>query len=333
MRCVLVIILALTLASCVRIERNTSQMTTPEQILQRSSHVFIGVIEKHDIMNRVLFRVSGADGARWVVVRMRVRVELVLRGTEPHSAVDIYEAFPTGGLSGDWNNTQDNRRYLFPVRRENNRYHLARDFWRSIYPVNSGRHERLPLDDSRPLWERVALLQWWVQPDRSRAFGDDRYTDPARLFGQWREAKVLRGLLRYPDRDVRLIACEDLLHMSMAQDECWDELKPADRQSLNKFWNMVPPQDSWNENRRFESDAHPRWDEIIRAASLSPDVVNELRLFTTINNSKLRGDFCAKFQKKFPQDTENGCPADRSPPATIVTLDGDVPLKGAWPNP
>jgi hypothetical protein len=261
---------------------------------------------------------------------MRVRLELVLRGAEPHSVVDIYEAFPTGGLSGDWNNPQNNRRYLFPVRRENDRYHLTRDFWRSIYPINSGRHDRLPLDDSKPLWERVALLQWWVKPDRNRAFGDDRYSDPARAFCQWREAKVLRGLLHHPDRDVRLVACEDLLHMSMAQDECWNDLRPVDRQSLNRFWNAVPPEYSWNQNRAFETYAYEVWDRAVGAARLSPEVVDELRLFTTINNSKLRRAFCVKFQQKFPKDAENGCPADRPPPATIVTMDGDLPLTGPW---
>ena len=31
---------------------------TPEQILQRSTHVFIGVIEKHEFPTRLLLRVS-----------------------------------------------------------------------------------------------------------------------------------------------------------------------------------------------------------------------------------------------------------------------------------
>jgi len=180
MRFILVAV-ALVLESCARLTPNTSQMT-PEQMLQRSTHVFIGVIEKHEFPNRLLFRVAGEDAARWRVVDMRIHVETVLRGIESRSTIDVYEAFPTGGVSGDWNLTQDHRRYLFPVRLENGRYHIVRDFWRSIYPVYSGRHRRLPLDDSRPLWERFALLQWWVQPDRSRAFGDDRYTDPGQVF-------------------------------------------------------------------------------------------------------------------------------------------------------
>jgi hypothetical protein len=327
----ILLISPLMLGACARLPRNTNSMTF-DQLLQRSTHVFIGVIEKHEAPNRFLFRVSGEDAAEWRVIDMKVKVEMVLRGVEPRTTIDIYEAFPTGGLSGDWNLTQDNRRYLFPVRLEDGQYHLTRDFWRSIFPVYSGRHDRLPLDDSRPLWERFALLQWWVQPDRSPAFGDDRYTDPAQVFGQWRKAKVLRGLLRHPDKGVRLAACEDLLHMGRAQDECWDSLDPRDRKSLNRFWNMIAPEDSWKQNRAFEGYASQRW-EIVDAAPLTFDAIDELRLFTTINNPALRRKFCAKFQKLFPQDNENGCPAGQPPPATIVTQNGDVPLLGEWPNP
>lgn len=161
---------------------------TPEQLLQQSTHVFIGVIEKHEFPNRFLFRVAGEDAQNWRVIDMKVRVERVLRGAESRPTIDIYEAFPTGGLSGDWNFTQNDRRYIFPVRLDDGRYHLTLDFWRSVFPIYSGRHNRLPLDDSRPLWERFALLQWWVRPDRSRAFGDTRYTDPGLAFadGGWR---------------------------------------------------------------------------------------------------------------------------------------------------
>ena len=320
------------LGSCGRIQRNTSEMT-PEQMLQRSTHVFIGVIEKHEFPNRLLFRVSGEDTGHWRVVNMRVHVELVLRGTEPHPTIDVYEAVPTGGVTGDWNSTEDNRRYLFPVRLENGRYHVVRDFLRSIYPVYSGRHNRLPLDDSRSLWERFALLQWWVHPDRSLAFGQTMYTDPGRVFGRWRMARVLRGLFRHPDSDVRLAACEDLLHMGMAQDECWDTLASKDQQRLNRFWNVVPAQDSWSQNRAFERRAREIWESTTASAELSSGDVDELRLFTTINNSQLRREFCLRFQQRFPQDTNNGCPANRPLPATIVTQDGDIPLVGSWPKP
>jgi hypothetical protein len=331
MRFILVAV-ALMLASCARLQRNTSQMTA-DQMLQRSSHVFIGVIEKHEYPNKLLFRVSGEDAERWRVIDMRVRVEMVLRGSEPRSVIDIYEAIPTGGANANSNSTHDGSRYLFPVRVEGGHYHVVRDVLRSIFPVYSGRHNRLPLDDSRPFWERFALLQWWVQPDRSGAFGDRVYTDPALVFGEWRRAKVLRGLLRHPDADVRLAACEDLLNMRIAQDECWDTLAPMNRQKLTKFYNVFPPEEVWNTNRAFETRAHRGWDQIAGRAELSFEAINKLRLFTTINNPTLRREFCAKFQQQFPQDNENGCPADRPPPATIVTQDGDVPLVGSWPRP
>lgn len=323
----------LTLASCGRIARNGPDTMGSQEILRRSTHVFIGVIERHEHPSKLLIRVTGEDAGKWMVVRMRVRIENVLRGFESRPVVDIYEVFWAGGLMGDWNSTQDNYRYLFPVRWENGRYHLTRDFWRSIYPVYSGSHRRLPLTDASPLWERFALLQWWVQPDRSGAFGETIYTDPGGALGRWRKAKILRGLLHHPDKDVRLAACEDLLHMTFAQDECWDSLEPGDRQKLNQFWNMVPPDEAWNQSRRFLAYTRDRWDQTVAETYRSPDAINDLRLFTTVNDARLRREFCEKFMRRYPADHENGCPADGPPPATIVTEDGDIPLIGAWPKP
>lgn len=319
------------LVSCNHLERNTSDMTA-DQLLQRSTHVFIGVIEKHEYQNRIFFRVTGKNAGRWRVVSMRVRIENVLRGEESRPVVEVYEAFPMVALSGDWNATQDGRRYLFPVRLEHGHYHVSRDFLRSIYPVYSGRHNGLPLDDSGPFWERFSLLQWWVQPDRSPAFGETMYTDPGSTLGRWRLAKILRGLFRHPDRGVRLAACESLLHLSAAQDECWNELAVDDRQRLNRFWNAVPVEFAWNQNRNFERRARERWQSIIKRGMLSDREMDELRLFTAIHNPELRREFCRQFKRHFPGDTENGCPADRVPPATIVTQNGDVPLLGVWPQ-
>jgi hypothetical protein len=328
----LLAIFALMLGACAHITLNTSTMTRDE-LLERSTHVFIGVIEKHEFPNRLLFGVVGPGGSRWRVIGMKVKVEMVLKGVESRTTIDIYEAFPAGGvLSGDWNNTKDNGRYLFPVRLENGRYHVTRDFRRSIFPVHSGRHDRLPANDSRTLWERFALVQWWVQPGRSPGFGFDLYADPGNVFGRWREAKVLRGLLRHPDKEVRLVACEDLLHMGRAQDECWDTLDPSDRQQLNQVWNVGAPEDYWRQNRGFEKVALQWWDDTL-ARDRTLYGMDELRLFTTIHNPGLRREFCARFQKQFPQDSENGCPADRLPPATVVTQDGDIPLVGEWPKP
>lgn len=145
-------------------------------------------------------------------------------------------------------------------------------------------------------------------------------------------AKVLRGLLRHPDKDVRLVACEDLLHIGLAQDECWDSLDSSDRKTLNKFWNMVAPDDAWKQNRNFEKFAQQHWDQLVETAQRFHYAIDELRLFTTINNPRLRREFCAKFHGLFPDDNENGCPADRQPPATVVTENGDIALVGKWPS-
>lgn len=53
-----------------------------------------------------------------------------------------------------------------------------------------------------------------------------------------------------------------------------------------------------------------------------------LRLLTTVNRSILRQKFCRIFIQRFPNDHDNGGPADQPPPATIVTQDGEVPLIG-----
>lgn len=325
------VVMAFTLVSCNQLERSTKEMT-PDQLIDRSTHLFIGVIEKYESQNRLFFRVTGDDAGDWRVIRMQVRIENVLRGRESRPVIDIYEAFPTGALTGNWNATQDQRRYFIPVRLEQGQYHVSRDFWRSIYPIYSGRHDGLPLEDSHPFWERFSLLQWWIQPDRSRAFGDVMYTDPGLVLGRWRLAKILRGLFRHSDKDVRLAACESLSHLGAAQDECWDELTPHERQSLNRFSNAVPPEHSWSQNRNFERQARDHWRSITARGKISAEEKDEMRLDTAINNSQLRREFCTEFERQFPGDRENGCPADRVPPATIVTRNGDIPLVGAWPK-
>jgi hypothetical protein len=57
----------------------------------------------------------------------------------------------------------------------------------------------------------------------------------------------------------------------------------------------------------------------------------ELRDFTTITQPQLRAEFCQAFKKKFPSETDIGCPVEQAFPATIVTENGDVPLVGEWP--
>jgi len=58
----------------------------------------------------------------------------------------------------------------------------------------------------------------------------------------------------------------------------------------------------------------------------------ERRFLTTFNDSRLRAEFCRLYVQEYPGDNDNGYPADRPPPATIVTAEGDVPLIGPWPR-
>lgn len=312
------------------LEFNTSQEMTRDQMLQRATHVFVGVIEKHDLEFSPFFRVPGDNSRYWRILRRTVRVEMVLRGSEQRNVIPIYEIFWTGGTSGDWNLTHNKERCLFLVRLENGRYHVVRDWWRSIFSITSGRHTRLPLDESRPFWERVALMMWWVQPGWAPAFGYFR-NDPGDALTPWRTAKLLRGLFRHPDADLRLAACEGLLHFYYAQDECWEALAPEDRRLLNQYHNVIPPENAWRDNRRWELNAYSQWSELAPRTNLSGEQMSDLRLLTTLNNQRLRREFCRKFQRRFPQDVDNGCPADRPPPATMVTENGDVALTGAWP--
>ena len=177
-----------------------------DEMLARASHIFVGVIQKHRFDSWPFFRLNapGVDPANakyWKILRREVRVEMVLRGIESRKVVDIYEISWTGGASGDWNSTQDGERGLFLVRLENGRYHLVRDWWRSIFPVTSGPHSRLPLDQSRPIWERIALMNSWVESSDSTArivYPYFSYSDPGGALSDWRKVKLLRGLVRRP---------------------------------------------------------------------------------------------------------------------------------------
>jgi hypothetical protein len=192
------LVLALLLTSCnPGFEFNKGDLT-PDQMLDRATHIFIGVIEKHALEFRPFFRIPGDESGFWKVARRRVRIENVLRGEEKRPVVDIYEIFWTGGATGLWNVTTDDGRYLFLVRVENGKYHVVRDWRYSIFPIHSGRHERLPLDNSRPFWERFALLMWWVQPDLKLACGP--YDNPGNALSEWRKVKIWRGLLYHTDR-------------------------------------------------------------------------------------------------------------------------------------
>ena len=301
-------------------------------MLQRATHAFIGVIEDQQFQYSPFLRVPGfpdmdrKEQRYWRVLRRRVHVELLLKGSEPRKEVDVFEIFWTGGASGDWNSTQNNERNLFLVRVENGRYHVVRDWWRSIFPINSGTHGQLPLTDSRPFWERVGLLTWWVKPDRRKPFENIARNDPGQALGLWRTVKLLRGLLRHPDRRLRLCACTKLLFEGLAQDECWDTLNEEDRQQLiadSPGW--LTPESIRKNHEGLVRHATELWNTL-------SDSRDQRRLFTTANDRHIRDKFCREYTRRYPGDLETGCPADKPLPASIVTKDGDVPLLGPWPQ-
>jgi hypothetical protein len=313
---------------------NWSQEMSSEEMLHRASHVFIGVIQKHELEWWPFLRLDlpGTDkaGAKyWKILRRQVRIEMVLRGAESRKVVDVYEIFWTGGTTGNWNSTHDGDRDLFLVRVENGRYHVVRDWWRSIFPVTSGPHFRLPLDDSHPLWERIALMNLWIErsDDRARfSYPYFRYSDPGQALGPWRMAKLERGLVRHPSAGIRVPACRELLLLGTGQDECWEMLSESDRSQLHRSgYRCCSSGDIAAERRAaLELGASWWWTNYTDRDSR--------RLLTTVNVRELRAAICRLYEREYPGDKDTGCPADRPPPATIVTEHGDVPLKGDWPQ-
>jgi len=301
---------------------------TADQMLDRATLVFVGVIERQTFVSWPFLRIPGQDSKYWRVLDRRVRIEAIARGEERRNVVDVYEYFWVAGANGDWNATFENDRYLFLVRPENGKYHVVRDWWRSIYPVRSGKHDRFPLDLSRPLWERAALLQFWIGPGYRPGVAADYHLDPGQALGLWRRTKLLRGMLRHPDKRLQTAACEALLLSPVpSQDECYDQLDPQTRTQRGRYWNGVVPYEEWSGNRRWERyPAEKTW-ELARREGL-----DNLKLLTTVSNRSRRAEFCRFFQSEFPDDHDNGCPADQPAPATIVTAEGDVPLLlGPWP--
>jgi hypothetical protein len=119
----------------------------------------------------------------------------------------------------------------------------------------------------------------------------------------------LRGFLSYPDARLRVAACESLLIWGRSQDECYDQLEPESRIQRGTYWNGVSPADEWSRNRRWEKEfAEQDW-ERLRASKNDRDTLDEMKLFTTVNNRGLRRKFCRLFELEFPNDRDNGCPA------------------------
>ncbi|HUA21109.1 MAG TPA: hypothetical protein VMB25_20315 [Bryobacteraceae bacterium] len=327
--CVVVALLCLT--GCQpSFQFNDSKMT-PNQMLDRATLVFVGVIQSQTFVNWPFLRIPGEAPKYqqyWRVLKRRVHVEIVAKGQESRKVIDIYEYYWIGGGDGPpWNITRNGHRYLFLVRNEGGTYHVVRDWRLSIFPIYSGEHDRFPLDASKPVWERFALLQFWVRPGYSSGLAMQNHLDPP--LGPWRETKLLRGLLRHRDAALRDAACQQLLLLGQGQDECYYQLDPQSRARFGAYGAFVPYM--IRQNRRWLAEfGQSDWTRTLEQKA--PDRLEWLKLFTTVNDRKLREEFCEKFQRAFPDDHDNGCPADKPPPATIVTADGDVPLTGAWPT-
>lgn len=306
---------------------NDSPQMSPDEMLQRADLVFVGVIETQGLESWPFFRLPGQDQPdSWKILRRRVRVETVLFGVETRRVIPVYEIFWTGPTMGDWNSTPAGQRALFLVRKEGGKYHVVRDWWRSIFPVTSGPHPRLPLDDSHPLWERIALMNWWIpRSDEEVHISELRFNDPGQALSRWRIVKLERGLVRHPSAGVRVPACRALL-ARVGQDECWDILSYTDRTHLSDGgYSCCSAADIATSRRRFAAgDAGQWW-------SRYPDR-DERRLFTTVNNPRLRAAFCRLWESEYRGDDDVGCPPGGLPPATIVTEQGDVPLPGPWPR-
>lgn len=310
---------------------NSTPQMSNEEMLARASHIFVGVIQKQQIEWWPFFRLhipgdNPTNAKYWKILRREVRIEMLLRGVESRKVVDVYEIYWTGGTTGDWNLTRNGERDLFLVRVENGRYHVVRDWWRSIVPITSGPHSRLPLDESHPLSERIALMNWWIESsDDTVRIADPyfQYSNIDNALSVWRTVKLTRGLLRHPSPAVRLAACRELVGMGgWGQDECREMLPAGDKAQLlasgsSRYFTDLSRQ-------LQQRDAAWWWSQYGQRESR--------RLLTATKNRALRTEICRRYEREYPGDRDTGCPADQPPPATIVTEHGDVPLIGPWPR-
>ena len=273
---------------------------------------------------------SDSTSKFWRVLRRRVRVETVLLGSEKLGPIDVYEVFWTGGTSGDWNSTHDGERAIFPLRLERGSYRVVGDWRRSIFTVTSGPHTRLPLDDSRPLWERIALMNWWIQrsdTDMRITYPHFSLNDPGDVLTPWRTVKLERGLVRHPSAGVRVPACRELLQLEgWGQDECWELLSDDDRVHLHDSGYFCCSAAEIADRRKKNQERGAKWWWQHHSDRESR------RLLTAMNNRQMRQEFCRLYDLEYPGDNDTGCPDDQPPPATIVTANGDVPLVGSWPK-
>ena len=294
-----------------------------------ATHIFTGVIQYQQLDSWPFFRVPGDDTGYWRIFRRRVRVELVVRGGPMADVVDLFEIAWIGGASGDWNATQVGERAVFLAKMESGKLRTVWDHQRCIHRIYSGRHDRLPGNERMPAWERLGLLSLWPKPGWHPAMATRDLTYYER-WSHWRTIKIHRGFLRHPDIRLRLAACESLLSTGRAIDECWEQFDFVEKSQLDTYFNAIPPEEKWRDSRRFLPLAEKYWkwdlDALRKAQPTRAIALDQLRLYTTINDHALRERFCKEFRTLAPGDTDHGCDADRPLPASIVTEAGDVPL-------
>src|SRR5207302_3695140 len=133
--------------------------------------------------------------------------------------------------------------------------------------------------------------------------------------------KLLRGLTQHPNSKIRVKACRDLLLVQWGQDECWDALTETERTHLTDGGYIRS--DVNRERQRIHERGLFWWRTYTDR--------DERRMLTAVSERSLREQFCRLYIREYPGDRDHGCPADRPPPATIVTDRGDVPLVGGWP--
>ena len=123
-----------------------------------------------------------------------------------------------------------------------------------------------------------------------------------------------------------MAACGELLSFgARGQDECWEELTGSEQSHMQDGgYTCCTTADVLLLRHRVVENGVVEWK--------SHRDRDSRRLLTAIHNLRLRSEFCRLWEQTYPDDKDNGCPADQPPPATIVTENGDVPLTGLWPK-
>lgn len=331
-RMTITLILLLLVGCGDRFVGDFSQHVTRNELLSKAEFVFVGTIQEQHVESAITHRVilpgSKDDlDTHYRVVRHKVSVETLLRGSLPKSPVDVYEVSWFGRRGGDWNAVRSGDRYLFLVKSVGGRLRVVRDYWRSIFPVVGGPYQHVPLSSSRPMWERVALMNFdlWNVHDLARTTQVDFfYADPGHALSDWRWLKLLRGLLRHPSSEVRVSACREILRTRSGEDGCWSTLSATEKQQTRAHGSVCCTEEHIQQDRGriMERSAEWWW-------SVYGQDREGARALTAVNIPERRAEICALWNKHYPDDRDSGCHLDGTLPATRVTQEGDLPVERA----